>query len=179
MNCIAFDLDNTLVHATEHPCGDATAHPVLKQTMWIHLRPHVRELLRSAMMNFKVGIWTAGSREYAHEVADHLGTICGIDSFEFVLSRDDAIIYRSAYVKDLDVVRKLTGLDDVYLVDDNPVHLCVPRNRSRVIHVQPFYYTDDAPADCALCYLMIQIEVMSRVLHLHRPVPLRPVFSVA
>ena len=180
MVCIVFDLDNTLVHATKDAFGDADAHPVCDCKLWIHVRPHVRELLLHTKGIAKIGIWTAGTREYAHEVTVYLASICGVDDvFEFVLSRENATFYQNMYVKDLDVVRGLMGIDDVYLVDDSAVHLWAPQNHGRVIQVPPFHYTDDASADCALLYLMIQMEVMVRMHNPHSPVPLRPVFSTA
>ena len=131
-----FDLDNTLVY-TSLRNGGAGFHPVYG--MWTQIRPHARDLLRTVSVSARIAVWTAGTRQYADEVVSHLRTSLGLDVFEIVLCREDCIhMGGEVYVKDLDAVRHRAGTERVFLVDDNPIHTIVPRNRGAVVMVPPY-----------------------------------------
>jgi RNA polymerase II subunit A-like phosphatase len=94
---LVLDLDHTLLHATADPRAEqqcrhrtdirhlvlpymmpdnafSTMHPprqfqpTLLQQHFVKLRPHVKEFLEQAMENFELGVYTAGTRDYAEEV---------------------------------------------------------------------------------------------------------------
>lgn len=188
-SCIVFDLDNTLIHATNRRKRDANAVSIFGGKLWIHVRPHARELLRCTSIMSKIGIWTAGVREYADEVVSILLNASGLPptAFAFVLCRDDATPYHNptngtVYVKNLNVVRRMTGNDNVCLVDDNPIHTRIGPNRGCVCLVSPYEYASNDSSDCALLFLIIKMEVISRCRnYIHQPIPVypRPVFSEA
>lgn len=95
---LVLDLDHTLLHATADPRADvqcrhrtdvrrlvlpfmmvdgnnATMHPPqqyqpgwLLQQHFVKLRPHLKEFLEQAMENYEMGVYTAGTRDYAEQV---------------------------------------------------------------------------------------------------------------
>jgi RNA polymerase II subunit A-like phosphatase len=85
---LVLDLDHTLVHATADPRARnfsqnrsdvrTLALPVIlmdgqRQQIWLQqhfvkLRPHIKEFLETVMPLYEVGIYTAGTREYAEQV---------------------------------------------------------------------------------------------------------------
>jgi RNA polymerase II subunit A C-terminal domain phosphatase len=90
---LVLDLDHTLLHATADPRAELQCHrsdvrrlvlPFMTMDMnpfqqpqqhnwlqhhFIKLRPHVKEFLEAAMHQYEMGVYTAGTREYAEEIA--------------------------------------------------------------------------------------------------------------
>jgi RNA polymerase II subunit A C-terminal domain phosphatase len=90
---LVLDLDHTLLHATADPRAELQCHrsdvrrlvlPFMTMEMnpfqqpqqhtwlqhhFIKLRPHVKEFLELAMHQYEMGVYTAGTREYAEEIA--------------------------------------------------------------------------------------------------------------
>lgn len=150
-SALVLDLDRTLVHATaaRHDAHEAYAIEVpvgclRVRRLHVHVRPHARALLAflaepGTRAWLRVAVWTAGTAEYAAAVLDGLHATLGggwRDAVALVCSRDEAIaLPAGAYAKPLSVVRRALGVDDVLLVDDDPVHaaltsnavLCAPR----------------------------------------------------
>lgn len=89
---LVLDLDHTLVHATsdararEHlgkddvrslllpmaeagpPPRQSARHPALFLQHFVKFRPHVKEFLEKAADHYEIGVYTAGTREYAEQV---------------------------------------------------------------------------------------------------------------
>jgi TFIIF-interacting CTD phosphatase-like protein len=84
---LVLDLDHTLVHATADrrastiegvrslvlpvPSPPGLPPPAVPQYMvhYVKLRPHVTSFLREAMDNYEIGVYTAGTRDYAEQIA--------------------------------------------------------------------------------------------------------------
>lgn len=143
---ILLDLDNTLIHTTTdvpHPDFELLPHP----TLYIHVRPYVREFLSYLMQNdslFEFGFWTCGSYEYAHDVVRELLKLVNAPDWplRILMTRRDAIIVNGAYVKDLQLVKELYGVTDLLLLDDNPIHFAIPDNKSQICLVPSFAVTN-------------------------------------
>lgn len=181
---ILLDLDNTLVHTTldaYHPDFESIPHP----TLYIHVRPYVREFLSYLIQNdhlFEFGFWTCGIPEYAHHVVRGLLSLVNASDWNvrILLTRDDAIFIHGSYVKDLSLVKKRYGVHDVLLLDDSTVHYFLPHNISEICLVPPFLVTDpDAPYDSFLLELthLSRARIPPPPPRYHRPKPVRATSS--
>jgi hypothetical protein len=105
-------------------------------------RPGVREFLASCLERFRdVGIWTAGTHAYAHEV---LPNLCNTEDFTFVWGRDrcsrsvDPESREQFWIKD---IRKLQRLgyakESLLFVEDTARNLI--RSYGNLIHVRGWY----------------------------------------
>nr|XP_010916740.3 probable C-terminal domain small phosphatase [Elaeis guineensis] len=135
---VILDLDETLVHAKTDPPPeryDFTVHPVIDGqilTFYVLKRPGVDELLKEAAKAFEVVVFTAGLREYASLVLDHLDP--GGEIISHRLYRDSCKEMEGKFVKDLSVMGR--DLDRVVIVDDNPnAYAFQPEN---AVPVAPF-----------------------------------------
>lgn len=155
---VVFDLDETLVHATERQLP--FAHLTQVDRYFVYERPYAPRLLHFAAERFDVGIWSSSSNEYIQHVLSCL--LPEKYPLKFAWSEDRCVQrpdVRSGgyvYIKDL---RKLMSLgyapDDIVIVDDSPEK--VPRQPRSHLAVPPF--TGD-PADDEL--LKIEAALASR-----------------
>ena len=147
MSVLVLDLDHTLVHTLAAPrAPGAVPLGMPGRNLHVHVRPHARELLQYLRADqtrkwLKVAVWTAGTAAYARAVLDivfaHADAGLWYETVETVLSRSDALpLPAGAYVKPLSAVRRKLGLDDVLLVDDDPIHA---RIRSNAVLQAPRY----------------------------------------
>lgn len=127
-----------------------------------------------------MGVWTAGTAEYARSIVDGLIGLFDLpaDAFDFVLSRGDAMwdVSIQNYIKDLDVVRAITTVKKVYLVDDNPIHSLVYSNKEWIFQV-PMFIIDDTITACedfTLLYLLNHMEMIMSKSPFLRPLAVRP-----
>lgn len=179
---ILFDLDNTLVHTTEHvyyPDFELIPHP----TLHIHVRPFVRELLSYLIHNdhvYEFGFWTCGAHEYAHHVVKGLLHMINAPDWtvRILLTRNDATVINGTYIKDLSLVKKRYHVDHMLLLDDNPVHYSIPGNAPEICLVPAFHVTDpNSPQDSFLLNLTHQSLVTCPSPPYHRPLPVRATSS--
>ncbi|XP_010518827.1 PREDICTED: carboxy-terminal domain RNA polymerase II polypeptide A small phosphatase 1 [Tarenaya hassleriana] len=119
---VVLDLDETLVHSSmERPEGpyDFVVRPTIDgqiMKFFVIKRPGVDEFLRKMGEKYRVVVFTAGMREYASLVLDHLDPGRGLISHR--LYRDACCEVEGRLVKDLGRVVKDMGR--VVIVDDNP-----------------------------------------------------------
>jgi RNA polymerase II subunit A small phosphatase-like protein len=136
---IIFDLDETLVHATELNLGYACDFEVPPYR--IYLRPHVRELLEFTARRFDVAVWSSSSHSYVAALAAHLFTDFRpvfAWSVSRCVQRIDAKSNSYVYVKDLRKVQKFGyAADEILIVDDSPEKIA--RQPKCHIHVEPFH----------------------------------------
>ena len=146
-----FDLDNTLIHAckTAHPEFHYFTIEIGGDTLFVHIRPGALDLLRYMLIEQDVlefGIWTAGTHPYARKIVDGLvetsGTTKYVSKIRIIQSRGTTKSYQNNLVKDLAVTAFLVDkkLENVFLVDDNPIHL--PFNRNQILLIPPFHVYD-------------------------------------
>lgn len=96
MNHLVLDLDETLVHsevvgaAERQRMGRAADYDI--GDMQGFYRPGLKRFLAWAFDTFaSVGVWTAGSADYADSIVDVVFTQQGLPRPEFVLSADDCV----------------------------------------------------------------------------------------
>jgi RNA polymerase II subunit A small phosphatase-like protein len=155
---VIFDLDETLVHATETSLdrtADFTVPPY-----GVYVRPHVAELLTFVRQHFDLAVWSSAERKYVEQVAHWVfGTEAPLQfvwSVERCIQRPDPRTNSYIYIKDL---RKVQGqgyaVENITLVDDSPDKVRrQPRNHVRVT---PFL---GDPSDTALLVLRDQLAAL-------------------
>lgn len=177
---ILLDLDNTLVHTTLDVCYpdfESIPHP----TLHIHTRPYVREFLSYLIQNddmFEFGFWTCGTEEYAHHVVRGLLEMVNAPgcSVRILLTRNDATVIDGNYVKDLSLVKKRYGVNDVLLLDDNVVHNLLAENIPDICLVPAFRVTDPNAVYDSFLFNLTQLPLTRRPSpppKFHRPQPVR------
>ena len=65
---IVFDLDETLVHATEVPLHSLDAFRV--GPYFVYIRPFASELIRFCVSHFEVAVWSPSSERYVEAVSE-------------------------------------------------------------------------------------------------------------
>jgi len=152
---IIFDLDETLVHATERDLGYPCDFEVPPYR--VYLRPYVQELVEFAGSRFDIAVWSSSSDAYVSEVVDRLFSNVR-PKFAWSVSRCvQRIDTRSngyVYVKDLRKVQKFGySTDEILIVDDSPEK--ISRQPKCHIHVEPFHGSRD---DAELLRVMRVLE---------------------
>ena len=90
---ILLDLDHTLIHSLPISCRVAESRGekriVLSQHgMCTYIRPFMKSFMQSLFKNFRVGVWTAGTTDYANQILPHLMTSSQRKQLVTFLSRD-------------------------------------------------------------------------------------------
>jgi RNA polymerase II subunit A small phosphatase-like protein len=142
---LVLDLDETLVHSRLVRLGRDAEHRILGYH--VYERPGVHAFLERAFARFAVGVWTASTAAYAHEI---LSRLTDASRFEFVWSREHCSIAahpetdRFELLKDIGRL-ELAGYDpsQILFVDDLPHRLW--QSVDNVIAVHP--YTGDSVDD--------------------------------
>lgn len=124
---LVLDLDETLIHSSKY-----LAHPevesfkvefdnieddkIVKEHLYIQLRPGVREFLEFANSHFDVFVFTFGVEEYADKILD---VLCPKIDKDHRYYRDSCELRNHGKMvhKDLDIFKR--PLTDLILVDDN------------------------------------------------------------
>jgi hypothetical protein len=97
-----------------------------------------------------------------------------------ILTRNDATVIQGLYVKDLSLVKKRYHVENILLLDDNPVHHSIPGNVPNICLVPAFVVTDpNAPYDNFLLNLthLSLATKPSPPFQYHRPKPVRATAS--
>jgi hypothetical protein len=95
-NHLILDLDETLVHSDEMTAEDIERmgrEPDYRlDDMVGYYRPYLKQFLKYAFGAFKsVGVWTAGSPDYAESIVDLVFTQQGFPQPAFVLTSEDCV----------------------------------------------------------------------------------------
>ncbi|KAL9226456.1 hypothetical protein vseg_002267 [Gypsophila vaccaria] len=124
---LILDLDNTLLNSKQTEkftskdkqrvvSNPKNLYEVEGESRMVKLRPGAREFLKKARDMFELSIYTMGTRDYAHKMADLLAVGSGLDGrsmFGKIISREDCT---EVGKKGLDVV--LSSKRVVLIVDD-------------------------------------------------------------
>ena len=134
---IVFDLDETLVHATE----EALPHPHSFEVTpyFIYKRPYSSELIEFCASHFDIAVWSSSSERYVDAVTSHLFGSSFPVAFSWAVSKCvQKVDPRSngyVYIKDLrKILKHGYAADEIIMIDDSPEklqrqpgrHLCVP-----------------------------------------------------
>lgn len=136
---LVLDLDETLLHTTEQCISRPPDFRI--DGYVVYKRPGVQEFLDWCFTSFQdVGLWTAGTLSYGHEVLPHL---CNPKRFSFIWGRErcgtqvDFESREQHWVKD---IKKLCRLgyckEQILCVDDTPRNFA--RSYGNYIRVSPF-----------------------------------------
>lgn len=156
--CMVIDLDETLVHSSFKPIGnadfivDVEIDGVIHQ-VYVAKRPYVDEFLQKMGQLYECILFTASLAKYADPVADLLDK-WGV--FRSRLFRDACVFHRGNYVKDLNKLGR--SLQRVIIVDNSPAsYIFHPDNAVPVAS-----WFDDS-SDTELLYLIPFFERLSSV----------------
>jgi RNA polymerase II subunit A small phosphatase-like protein len=158
---IVFDLDETLVHATEVPLP--YAHTFQVGPYLVYVRPFASELIKFCASRFEVAVWSSSSERYVETVtAELFGTTFPV-AFSWAVSKCvQKVDPRSngyVYIKDLrKAIKHGYAADEIIMIDDSPEklqrqptrHLCLPA------------FTGD-PLDTDLLGVIERIKAMAEI----------------
>lgn len=134
---LAFDLDETLVHAT--PIKLDAPHFVIRvkrRRMYVQMRPGLKEFIAEISKMYDIYFFTSSLKEYADPIIDQIAP--GTKQCRR-LFRDSCKSRGGYFVKDLSILRR--PLNQVMLVDDmEGSALNQPPN---LIRIKPFYGESD------------------------------------
>lgn len=151
---LILDMDETLIHTEDNSLPDSSydfKFPLggggwSNDEKWYYTkkRPFLDEFLKYAFDNFKVAVWTAGSRDYATSVMNGIGI--DIDKLEFFWTRErctikyDYMTMQNYGQKNLSKVHNSLGwdLNRILIVDD--VEKTAINNYGNLILIKSFLY---------------------------------------
>jgi len=155
---LILDLDETLLHATEHPLP--IQHDFRCGSYFIHKRPFVHEFLDVCAGSYDLSVWTSSTVTYARCIQTML--FDGVP-LEFLWARDRCTLRFDPdwgvhyWAKDLKKVKRAGyDLERVLMVDDTPKKL--ERNYGNLVVVTEF--TGD-PKDRELLRLAPYLESLA------------------
>ncbi|XP_074276857.1 RNA polymerase II C-terminal domain phosphatase-like 4 [Silene latifolia] len=150
---LILDLDNTLLHAKRTKKltledkrrvrkDSCELHEVEDGSKLVKLRPGVHEFLKKASDMFELSIYTMGTRDYAHTMADLLSLAANQDGrssmfWKRIISREDCTHEGQ---KGLDIV--LSDRRNVLIVDDRE-DVWEESCRANVIKIAPYCFFED------------------------------------
>jgi carboxy-terminal domain RNA polymerase II polypeptide A small phosphatase len=150
-NLIIFDLDETLIHATE----TALYYPphFTFDEYFVYERPMLRSFLIDIASHFQIGIWSSAGDTYVQQIVNNIWP----ETIEPVIVwasskcslRRDMVYDTYVYEKRLDKLKKKGfRLEQILIIDDSPEK--ARANYGNAIYIKEF--TGD-PNDCELQYL--------------------------
>jgi RNA polymerase II subunit A small phosphatase-like protein len=158
---ILFDLDETLVHATEVPLP--YAHTFQVGPYYVYIRPFAAELIKFSASHFDVAVWSSSSESYVEAVTRELfGTDFPV-AFSWAVSKCvQKIDPRSnsyVYIKDLrKALKHGYTADEIIMIDDSPEKL--QRQPTRHLYL-PAFMGD--PSDKELLGVIEGIKTMAGI----------------
>lgn len=136
---LVLDLDETLIHATEHPLEIKPDYQVF--SYFVYSRPHLDWFLNKISTSYRLGIWSSADDEYVEAIVDCIKP--DEINFEFVWGRSRCTIKRDynldRYFKEkrLKKLKKYGHtLEKILIVDDTPEKL--KDNYGNAIYIKPF-----------------------------------------
>lgn len=174
---VILDVDQTVIHSIPYPIylNHITQNPIRKlgidfrvvyeedgTDLAVSVRPGLSEFLRFVFANFRVGIWTAAKKRYAHDVLQRILTPMQYRSLAFVFTRKECAWSRS-YTGPVKPVYRLlellpnVDLSQTVLCDDNPA--ATEAFAENTVLVQPYDALQmNADIDQELDYLARYLE---------------------
>jgi len=137
---LILDLDETLIHATEHELDFAPDFKI--EPYFVYKRPYLETFLAFCQQNFKVGIWTTAGSEFAKVVFEN--AFPKNYSVEFIWSNKrctrafDPNLMEHYYIKNLaKLKRRGYRLEQTIMVDDTPRKL--ERNYGNLVRIKAWF----------------------------------------
>jgi RNA polymerase II subunit A small phosphatase-like protein len=133
---IIFDLDETLVHATETKLSIEPDFVI--EPYFVYVRPFVHELLTLVADRFDIAVWSSSSTKYVAEITERIfGDAYPLKfawSVDRCVQRVDARTNSYVYIKDLRKVQSQGYMvENIIIVDDSPEKIArQPRSHLQV-----------------------------------------------
>lgn len=158
---IVFDLDETLVHATEVPLSSLDAFRV--GPYFVYVRPFASELIRFCASHFKVAVWSSSSERYVEVVTEKLFGASYPVAFSWAVSKCvqkvDPKSNGYVYIKDLrKALKHGYAADEIIMIDDSPEKL----QRQPMRHLCLSAFTGD-PLDRELLDVIERVKAMAEI----------------
>ena len=123
---IVFDLDETLVHATEVPLSSPEAFRV--GPYFVYVRPFASELIKFCASHFEVAVWSSSSERYVEMVTEKLFGASYPVAFSWAVSKCvqkvDLKSNGYVYIKDLrKALKHGYAADEIIMIDNSPEKL--------------------------------------------------------
>jgi RNA polymerase II subunit A small phosphatase-like protein len=156
---IVFDLDETLVHATE--VALPFAHSFRVGPYFVYVRPFATDLIRFCASHFAIAVWSSSSERYVETVtAELFGTSFPV-AFSWAVSKCvqkvDPKCNGYVYIKDLrKALKHGYAADEIIMIDDSPEKL----QRQPTRHLCLSAFTGD-PADKELLNVIERVKAMA------------------
>jgi len=136
---IVFDLDETLVHASETPLP--YPHSFKIASYFVYVRPYAAELIQRCATRFDIAVWSSSSALYVEAVTRKLfGNAVPLKfswSESKCVQKVDPKSNSYVFVKDLrKVIKHGYTPEQILMLDDSPEKL--QRQPSRHLQVSPF-----------------------------------------
>ncbi|OAY72064.1 CTD small phosphatase-like protein 2 isoform X1 [Ananas comosus] len=118
---LVLDLDETLVHSTLEPCGDADFNFLVnfnlkEHTIYVRCRPYLKDFLERVASLFETIIFTASQSIYAEQLLNVLDPKRKL--FRHRVYRESCVFVEGNYLKDLSILGR--DLARVIIVDNSP-----------------------------------------------------------
>ncbi|GAB4840602.1 hypothetical protein Ancab_021374 [Ancistrocladus abbreviatus] len=118
---LVLDLDETLVHSTLEPCGDAdftfsVNFNQQEHTVYVRCRPHLRDFMERVASLFEIIIFTASQSIYAEQLLNVLDPKRRV--FRHRVYRESCVYVEGNYLKDLSILGR--DLARVVIIDNSP-----------------------------------------------------------
>lgn len=158
---IMFDLDETLVHATEAPLPHAHAFQV--GPYFVYVRPFASDLIKFSASHFDVAVWSSASESYVEAVTSELFGNTYPVVFSWAVSKCvQKIDPRSngyVYIKDLrKALKHGYAAEEIIVIDDSAEKL----QRQPGRHLDLSAFTGD-PLDKELLGVIERLKAMAEI----------------
>jgi len=156
MALIILDVDETLIHACPEWIGRKPDFMAADQMIFI--RPYAKALIRLALQQHQVAVWTASYGQYTREILAEL--FDDLSDIAFIWDRNDCRLCSDEsghdyFAKDLSKIEQLSwGADGYVVIDDQPEYIL--GNSKYIIGVKPYF---GSLHDDALVQLAEQLEL--------------------
>jgi RNA polymerase II subunit A small phosphatase-like protein len=158
---VVFDLDETLVHATE--VALPYAHSFRVGPYFVYVRPFASDLIKFCASHYEIAVWSSSSESYVETVTAELFGASFPVAFSWAVSKCvqkvDPKSNGYVYIKDLrKVLKHGYSADEIIMIDDSPEKL----QRQPTRHLRLSAFTGE-PSDKELLSVIERVKAMAKI----------------